>query len=168
MRWLVLCLVACATQTTVTLPGWHPAEATGCQIVPIMSGQFRHRSNRLATKVGEPRHRGIDLATGANVDQELVAELGYLAVDKAIEDEDVEFYVCDADRWRSLGRARTDRDGRARLVAHLAPGLNSLFAAAADQHGAGFVAYVAPPDASTFITDIDGTLTASENGVIRA
>ncbi|HEY0253188.1 MAG TPA: hypothetical protein VGC41_16755, partial [Kofleriaceae bacterium] len=27
---------------------------------------------------------------------------------------------------------------------------------------------VAPPDASTFITDIDGMLTASENGVIRA
>ncbi|MFT3698005.1 MAG: hypothetical protein QM831_32995 [Kofleriaceae bacterium] len=172
MKCWLLCLAACATQTTNTLPNWHPAEATGCQIVPVTGGKFRHRGSRLAAKMGEPRHRGIDVATSATVDQELVAELGYTAADKAIEDEDVEFSVCDANRWRVLGRVRTDNDGRARLVltgtARLPVGLHQLFAAAADHHGAGFIAYVAPPNASTFVTDIDGTLTASENGVVRA
>lgn len=174
MRWAIVCscLVACATRTTSTLPDWYPADVAGCQIVPVLPGEFRHRRNRWLAKLGEPRHRGIDVATSASVDQVLVAELGYTAADKAVEDEDVELSVCDRDHWRTLGRARTDHEGRATLVltgsARLPVGLHTLFAAAADHHGASFVAYVAPPHAPTFVTDIDGTLTSSENGIVRA
>lgn len=105
--------------------------------------------------------------------QTIEGDIGYMAIDKGIEDEDVEIFACEADAWHSLGATRSDGGGHVtiRLVgaARLPAGLHSLYlAVAGDGRGVGFVAYVAPVGAATFVTDIDGTLTASENGVVKA
>jgi len=175
VRWLIVLIAACATRTTATLPNWHAAPATGCQILPTTTaGTFRHRGNRAAHRLGEPRHRGLDLVTSESAERQVIAgELGYMAIDKAIEDEDVEIFACEADHWRSLGATRSDRDGRVEIAltgsARLSAGLHSLYLAVAGDHrGVGFLAYVAPPHAATFVTDVDGTLTATENGVVRS
>src|ERR1700759_1358115 len=164
MRWMLLLVAACATKTVQTIPNWHADAAHGCQILPTTTpGKFRHRGNRVAHRLGEPRHRGLDLVTSVAADEQVIAgELGYMAVDKAIEDEDVEMFACEADHWKSLGATRSDRDGKATIVlrgdARLPAGMHELYMlVAGDQRGVGFVAYVAPPNAPVFVTDVDGT-----------
>jgi phosphatidate phosphatase PAH1 len=174
---MLIFVAACASQIPPsTLPDWHAAAATGCQILPIAHGpaKFRHRGNRAAHRLGEPRHRGFDLVTSEQaVTQTIEGELGYMAVDKGLEDEDVEIFACEADVWHSLGATRSDGNGHVAITLdgtkRLPAGLHSLYlAVAGDGRGVGFVAYVAPAGAATFVTDVDGTLTSTENGIIKA
>ncbi|MEO8844054.1 MAG: hypothetical protein ABI591_11435 [Kofleriaceae bacterium] len=181
MRWLLIFLAACVSEVPPsTLPDWHAGAATGCQILPSAHGEsrFRHRGNRVAHRLGEPRHRGIDLVTSElATTQTIEGDLGYLAVDKGIEDEDVEIFACETtgatEAWHSLGATRSDGDGHVAIslagAARLPAGLHSLYlAVAGDGKGAGFLAYVAPIGAATFVTDVDGTLTSTENGIVKA
>ena len=96
-----------------------------------------------------------------------------MAITKQLEDEDVEMFACEGDHWRSLGQVRSDRDGHVAVELtgprRLPAGLHPLYmAVAGDGRGASFYAYIAPPNAAVFVTDIDGTLTSTENGVVRA
>ena len=181
MRWFLLCLAACVSHVPVSkLPDWHAAEATGCQILPAAHGsaKFRHRGNRAAHRLGEPRHRGIDLVTSElATTQTIEGELGYMAVDKGIEDEDVEIFACELEgetaAWHSLGATRSDGNGHVAITltgaARLPAGLHSLYlAVAGDGRGVGFLAYVASTHGATFVTDVDGTLTSTENGIVRS
>ena len=127
----------------------------------------------MLASLGTPHHRGIDLITSATATQQMLeGELGYGA-DKAIEDEDVEVFACDANAWQLLGTARTDGDGHFALALAdarlLRPGLHALFASSVgDRSGVGFLGYVASADAKVAIADVDGTLTTTENGIVRS
>lgn len=129
---------------------------------------FRHSGNKLAASLGRPAHRGVDLIAVAGAEsQEIAAELSYGLAGMAAADEDVELFACDDGRWHTLGTARTDHTGAARLVLtgakRLPIGLRDMYlSSAADRTGARFLAYVAPRGSALVISDVDGTLTSSE------
>lgn len=130
---------------------------------------WRHTSSYLVT-TGDPHHRGIDLiATTADLSQEISGKVTYTDVDKDLEDEDVDLFACAPNgTWQALGQVRTDDDGRFTLLLtgndRIGAGMRDLYlSVAGDRTGASFLAFVAPPDAPVVVSDVDGTLTASEN-----
>ncbi|MEO8700727.1 MAG: hypothetical protein ABI867_11820 [Kofleriaceae bacterium] len=135
-------------------------------------GSFRSIRNRMFARLGDPRHRGIDLiALESDPVQTIAGKLAYTAADKDLGHEDVELYACVDDAWKSLATLRTDKHGRFRTDlagdARLPPGTRDLFAyVAGDGTGVRFLAYVAKAGESVIVTDIDGTITASENAVL--
>lgn len=137
------------------------------------AGSFRHFKNVLISGLGDPRHRGFDLATSADgASQTLEGWISYTIVDKALEDEDVDVFACRAGRWRRVGTARTDDEGHFALAlsgtGRLAIGMRDLFVSVVgDRTGVGFLGYVAPAGSPLVVTDIDGTLTSSESAFLE-
>jgi phosphatidate phosphatase PAH1 len=119
--------------------------------------------------LGGAQHRGFDLVASADsASQTLAGWISYTVVDKALEDEDVEVFACDGGAWRSAGTARTDDEGYFVLelagAERLAVGMRDLFVSVAgDRTGARFLGYVAPAGTRLIVSDVDGTLTSSEN-----
>jgi hypothetical protein len=145
-----------------------------CQAAPkAQPTGFRHRRSKLLARLGAPNHRGIDLiAAEADRVQRVAGKLAYTTGDKDLQDEDVEVFACVRGEWSALGMARTDSDGRFQLAlegaARLPVGMRDLYLrAAGDGTGAWFVGYVAAAGTSIVVTDIDGTLSWSENSIIR-
>jgi phosphatidate phosphatase PAH1 len=138
------------------------------------AGKFRHGSTRIAAAVGDPRHRGVDLiAVETDENQTVGGKLAYTAADKDAKRERVELFACIDDDWKSLGTTATDGDGRFELVLdgprRLPPGMRDLYGhVPADGTGFRFLAYVAKQGESVIVTDIDGTITASENAVLNS
>ena len=176
MRSLVcVLLAACSASTSQLAPDSASAAAdpaipdvrcAGAPAVPATD--LRHSSSELVVDMGEPRHRGIDLiAAESDRTQVLSGALAYSDLDKALEDEDVRVFACDGGQWTDLGTTRTDGDGRFAMTltgdARLGVGLRDLFAAAPDGTGVWFLALVAPDGSRLVVSDIDGTLTSSEN-----
>lgn len=133
---------------------------------------FRHKRSRAIAKVGSPNHRGIDLiATEDDKVQHIAGKLAYGKFDKDIDDEDIEVFACIDSAWKSLGVARTDDDGRFALVLgdnRLPVGMRDLYVAAlGDGMGAYFVGYVAARGTGIVVTDVDGTISWSENSIIK-
>jgi hypothetical protein len=178
MRWLVLGLLVvtlgCAI-TAVSPKALHaqvnsadcPASPTGAKT------GFRHTRNKLITKLGSPRHRGIDLvAVEGDEIQTLAGKVAYTKTDKDLQGEDVEVLACIDRAWRVVGTSRSDDDGRFEILlqgaARLPAGMRDLYARVpADDTGVRFLAYVATADESVIVTDLDGTITASETAVVR-
>ncbi len=139
----------------------------------VIGGKFRHLKNRMYASLGEPRHRGVDLiAVETDKFQTLGGKLAYTAADKDIEDEDVEVFACESGAWKPVGVPTTDAHGRFRLVLsgdrRLPPGMRDLYAFVPGDHTAfRFLAFVARPGESAIVTDIDGTVTASEAAIIN-
>jgi hypothetical protein len=174
MRLLVCLLFAACSAETMQLAPDAPAAAADipdirCTTAPSLPGrELRHAKNEVVVEMGEPRHRGIDLiAAESDATQTFAGALAYSDLDKALEDEDAELFACTGDGWQTLGTARTDGDGRFSLTVsgndRLGVGLRDVYAAAADGTGVWFLALVAPDGARVMISDIDGTLTSSEN-----
>jgi hypothetical protein len=134
---------------------------------------FRHFAGSTISFLGSPRHRGFDLVANAIADQQTLAgAISYTIADKALEDEDVELFACRAGAWKRLGRARTDDEGGFTFALsggdRLPIGMRDLFVSVVgDRTGAAFLAYVAPDDARLIVTDVDGTLTSSENAFLK-
>ncbi len=163
----------------------HPLEqmlrpATGCASMPVVecSGTpavgaklpWRHGiKSRLVTLAGNPRHRGIDLIVAADSSQQVLrGEIKYGAIDKSLEDEDVEVFACQAGAWQPLGIATTDGEGTFALTLHgaarLTVGRRSMFVSVrGDRSAVNFWAVVTPRGGKAAVSDIDGTLTTSEN-----
>ena len=171
--WLLLALAACSAETAQLAPN-APAAASSvpdirCSTAPSLPGrEMRHAKNDLISKMGEPRHRGVDLiAAESDATQTFAGAFAYSDADKALEDEDAELFACTGDGWRTLGTARTDGDGRFSLTIsgtdRLPVGLRDVYAAAPDGTGTWFLALVAPDGARIVVSDVDGTLTSSEN-----
>lgn len=166
MRWLVL---------VITLALASPAFATDdCATPPAGKiANFRHKRSYLLSKLGSPRHRGVDLvALASDENQTLGGKLTYTKADKDLEDEDVEIFACVGRAWRSLGTRRTDDDGRFTLTlsgdARLPAGMTDLYAfVPGDGSGTRFLGYVARANEQVIVTDVDGTITISENAVYR-
>jgi len=130
---------------------------------------WRHLSSNLVNEAGAPHHRGVDLiAADTDATQTIAGKIAYGAVDADLEDEDVDLFACVDGAWQSIGSARTDSDGRFALAltgaARLPIGMRDMFASVAgDRTGVAFIAFVAPAARRVIVSDIDGTLTASEN-----
>lgn len=136
-------------------------------------GKFRHTTNRTLARIGRPRHRGYDLiAVESDEKQTLGGKLAYTRADKDLGHEDVIVYGCVRGAWRRLGQATTDEHGKFELVLtgdwRLPVGTRELFAAVpGDGSSVRFVAHVAKPGDAVIVTDLDGTVTESENAVVR-
>jgi len=137
-------------------------------------GSFRHFTSRLIADLGDPKHRGFDLVASADsASQTLEGWISYAVVDKALEDEDVDVFACRTGAWRKVGTARTDDEGHFALAlsgpGRLPVGMRDLFVSVVgDRTGVGFLGYVAPAGAPVVVSDVDGTLTSSENAFLEA
>jgi LNS2 (Lipin/Ned1/Smp2) len=184
-------LVGCAAGGAGTPVGADPQEQSGtidstaggaagavaslpdvrCAGAPNAGGtrSFRHFTSKLVSRLGDPKHRGLDLVASADsATQQLEGWISYALVDKALEDEDVDVFACRAGAWQHIATARTDDEGHFSVglsgAARLPLGMRDLFVSVAgDRTGVGFLAYVAPAGAPLVVTDVDGTLTSSEN-----
>jgi hypothetical protein len=152
-----------------TMPPVPEPSCTGTPPVGLAGGWRHTIASPAVVALGAPRHRGIDLITGAGqATQTIRGEIRYGLVDKALEDEAVELFACRAGSWRSLGTAITDSAGAFALALdgaeRLPIGLRDVFASVVgDRSSVSFLALVAPDGAELFVSDVDGTLTSSEN-----
>lgn len=130
---------------------------------------FRHTISKLVAASGDAHHRGFDLVAAASATaQTLGGVITYSHAYKGLEDEDVEVYACVDTGWNKLGTARTDGQGRFSLLLTgdklLPVGMRDLYVSVlGDRTGAAFLAYVAPEGSQIVVSDVDGTLTSSEN-----
>ena len=137
------------------------------------AGAFHHFKNVLISALGDPRHRGLDLVSSADATgQTLEGWISYTVIDKALEDEDVDVFACRAGQWTRLGSARTDDEGHFTLAlsetGRLPVGMRDLFVSVVgDRTGVGFLGYVAPAGTPLLVSDVDGTLTSSENAFVE-
>ncbi len=129
-----------------------------------------HFGSRVVIASGDPNHRGIDLiARAGGSSQILRGEVSYGgAADKALDDEAVDVFACVGGAWKHLGRTRTDDEGAFALTLtgseRLEVGLRDMYlSVAADRSGAWFLALVSEDTRSLAVSDVDGTLTTSEN-----
>jgi hypothetical protein len=172
-------LASCALHANVP-PAAAPAvaggapSATPCATPPGgYAVGYRHRRNRLYKALGSPRFRGVDLiAMQDDPVQLLGGKLAYTAADKDVWDEDVYVYACFPQGWRIVRHARTNREGRFELALtgaeRLPPGMRDLYAfVPGDGGGVRFLAYVAPRGTTAVVSDIDGTLTESEDAIFN-
>jgi hypothetical protein len=190
-----LLFVACATPAATPVgvdPGEGSANAGGkadgestptttavpdvrCDGVPDAgpAGSFRHLSSKIISALGDPRHRGFDLIAPATAGtQQLEGWISYTIADKALEDEDVDVFACREGAWQRVGGARTDGEGHFALQLSGADRLpiamrDVYVSVVGDRTGAGFLAYVAPDDQPLIVSDVDGTLTSSENAFVE-
>lgn len=134
---------------------------------------FEHFKNEIISRAGDPRHRGFDLVTNASAaTQTLEGSISYTFADKALEDEFVDVFACRAGTWKQVGAATTDGEGHfaVDLVAadRLPIGMRDLYVSVVgDRSGVGFIGYVAPDDSPLIVSDVDGTLTSSENAFLE-
>jgi len=130
---------------------------------------FRHTTSKIISALGHPQHRGFDLVAAASAAaQSIEGWISYTIADKALEDEDVDVFACFAAGWSKLGTARTDDEGHFALALadanRLPVAMRDLYVSVVgDRTGTAFLAYVAPDGTPLLVSDIDGTLTSSEN-----
>jgi hypothetical protein len=136
------------------------------------TGKARHTRSKLIVRTGAPNHRLADLiARETDTVQRIGGKLAYGTIDKDLQGEVAAVYACESGAWRLLASGLTNDDGRFEVVlegkARVPVGMRDLYVASTiDSTGAWGVAYVAPKDAKLVVTDIDGTLSESEDAVI--
>jgi hypothetical protein len=170
---LAACALNAAAGTEPAAPSPRPPPPAACAAPPVAPvAEYEHKRNRALRKLGRPRFRGIDLiASERDEVQELGGKLAYTAADKDLQDERVYVYACVERTWRSLGAATTDGDGRfamsLRGPARLPRGLRDLYLHVPG-HGGGvrFSALVIGAEQAAIVSDVDGTLTESENAIL--
>lgn len=174
MRLALLLLVFAAAPAAAEEPLKPVFDDTRCATPPtVAAAGFRHRRSKLIAKTGSPNHRGIDLIAAEEDEQQVIeGKLAYGKLDKDIDKEDAELYACIDNAWKPLGVYRTDDDGRLTATlsgaARLPPGMRDMYIAArGDGSGAYFVGYVAPKGTKVVVTDVDGTISWSENSIIK-
>ncbi len=138
----------------------------------VRTGKARHTRSKLVIRTGDPNHRAADLiARETDAVQRIGGKLAYGALDKDLQGEVAAVYACEGGAWRLLASGLTNADGRFEVVlegkARVPTGMRDLYVASTiDGTGAWAVGYVAPKDATLVVTDIDGTLSESEDAVV--
>ncbi|MEI8256707.1 MAG: phosphatidylinositol transfer protein [Deltaproteobacteria bacterium] len=184
----VTALVACCLVATAARSQSRPhAHASWPGALPVATApeRFRHFGSGLRASTSEPWHRAQDVIVRAGQPAWVEARFAYGLGDGRLGDEDVAVYLRRADsvRWIPLGRTRTADEGHAvvrgdgsrseedGLVSfrvpggeQLPPGLHALrFVVCADQTVADATIAVVAQGAQLAVSDVDGTLTESEN-----
>lgn len=173
VRALLVLLVLSSSAIAADPPTKPIVVDTRCATPPVVKPDgFRHKRSKWIAKHGSSNHRGIDLiATEDDSVHRIAGKLAYGKVDKDVDDEDAEIFACVDAKWKSLGVVRTDDDGRFELILgdnRLPVGMRDLYVAAlGDGSGAYFVGYVAARGTGIVVTDVDGTISWSENSVIK-
>ena len=174
MRLAILLLLFAAAPAAAEEPIKPVFNDTRCAKPPeVKAVGFRHKRSKLIAKHGSPNHRGVDLiANEADAQQVIEGKLAYGKLDKDIDKEDAELFACIDNAWKSLGVHRADDDGRFTVTlggaARLPVGMRDMYIAAlGDGSGAYFVGYVAPKGTKVVVTDVDGTISWSENSIIK-
>ncbi len=156
-------LVACAIDTAARSGNGDDDETTidgGDE-----TGTWRHSTSKLIVQLGDPHHRGIDLIASDDAPTQVIGgRVTYGPSDKDLEDEDVDVFA----NAKLLGRARTDDEGRFTLsltgAQRLPIGMHDLaFKVVGDGTRVSFNGFVAKRGTRVIVSDVDGTLTASEN-----
>ncbi|CAN5225015.1 hypothetical protein BH09MYX1_BH09MYX1_36690 [soil metagenome] len=145
---------------------------------------FHHPGSRMVHSLGSSRHRGRDRFLRPGDSQLLVAKFAYGLTDKDLEDEEVDVFVrrgCGT-TWEKLGTTTTTTDethhsavdgveDHGGQVFFKVPDDKSLelgrhiirFVVAGDLTSTEIIIEVVEPGTPMFISDVDGTLTSSEN-----
>lgn len=144
---------------------------------------WNHYSARIVVAAGAAYHRGRDQIVPVGEPQWVIGKFTYSMLDKDLEDEDVDVYVergCGGS-WEKLGTAKTtsggehpsvegvdDNGGRVYFKIPqdkaLAPGRHRVrLVVAGDHTSTDLLIDVVPKNAPVFVSDVDGTLTESEN-----
>jgi phosphatidate phosphatase PAH1 len=129
---------------------------------------WRHTTSSLIS-VASPNHSAGDVFAHPHTTPYVGAKLAYGPTSKDLEDEDVLAFVDTCNGWRSLGRGKTDDDGRVRVkLPPLPTGVYEVrFQVAGDRSMTSAFAYVLPPGTRIAVTDIDATLTTSDAAVFQ-
>jgi phosphatidate phosphatase PAH1 len=163
---LLPAFAACAAEPVTTT-----GQTATCGAAPSRAPvDFHHETSDAVVALGDPHHRGVDLIAAASDEVQIVGgAIAYGTIDKALEDEDVDVFGCaGGTTWQLLGTARTNEEGRFRLAisgaARLPIGVTELFlSVAGDRTGVGAMGVVLADGADVFASDVDGTLTSSED-----
>jgi phosphatidate phosphatase PAH1 len=146
---------------------------------------WRHAiKSRVDVAAGSPHHRGRDLFINPGAKQTIIAKFAYGIVDKDLEDEEVDVFVqreCGSG-WEKLGTAITTGEGAAHSTVEgvadsggriyfeipedkqLSAGRHRIrLVVAGDGSSTDMFLDVVPPKTPIFVSDVDGTLTSSEN-----
>jgi phosphatidate phosphatase APP1 len=172
-------------QTSALTCAPSPACAAAPPLAVPQHRDWRHAvKSRVDVAVGSPHHRGRDLFVNPGARQTVIAKIAYGIIDKDLEDEEVDVFVqrdC-GDSWELLGTTITTGengthptvegvdDGGGRVYfeippdRHLGPGKHRIrLVVAGDGSSTDLFLDVVPPKTPIFISDVDGTLTSSEN-----
>jgi hypothetical protein len=148
---------------------------------PSPTTSWRHLTTRVTVALGSQRHRGRDLFLRQSDAQWGIARFTYGPADDDLQDEDVEvFLLRNCRTWERLGEARTTRDNDHPTIegvvdnggfvyfpipasARLGVGRHRLrYVVRGDHTFADQYIEVLPASAHVAVSDVDGTLTASE------
>ncbi len=138
---------------------------TGRAYTPAAGESWRHDiASPITTAAGDPNHAGKDILARYGATATLSAKLAYGLVSKDLEDEDVLVFLDDCAGWRSLGRVRTNDDGRVQIAAPMLPvgAYEVRFQVAGDRSVTTSVLWVLPAGTRFVVSDIDATLTTSD------
>jgi hypothetical protein len=133
---------------------------------PAPEEDFRHTASELLALAADPSHSAEDVIARPGDATSLVARFSYSAFSTDLADEDVRVFLDDCDGYRLLGDHVTSDDGRVTLDApsDLGPGVFEVrFQVLGDQSTTVSYLWVLPEGTRLVVTDIDGTLTASDS-----
>jgi phosphatidate phosphatase PAH1 len=149
---------------------------------------WSHFTTEIIVHTGDAHHRGRDAIYTVGEPQWIIGKFAYGLTDKDLEDEEVDIWVergCGG-AWEKLGTARTTDGGNHATVEgvsdsggriyfqmpagrELAVGRHRVrLVVAGDHTSADLLVDVVPKNAPVFVSDVDGTLTSSENAEFPA
>ena len=153
-------------------------------IAGLTARPFRHHGSSLVRSLGSARHRGRDRFLRPGDAQVVLAKFAYGMLDKDLKDEEVDVFVrrgCAGD-WEKLGTATTTTDethhppvegveDRGGQVFFKIPDALTLdigrhvlrLVVAGDLTSTEVLFEIVSPGTPLFVSDVDGTLTSSEN-----
>ena len=144
---------------------------------------FAHTMSQVTTTLGSANHRGRDQIVVAGDAQWIIGKFAYGVNDKDIHDEDVDIFVergC-AGSWEKLGTVKTTNDGQHASVLGVDDDGGRIFFeipkakelplgrhrvrlfVAGDASTTDLIIEVVAKGTTLVVTDVDGTLTSSEN-----
>jgi phosphatidate phosphatase PAH1 len=156
---------------------------------PGPAGDWNHPvESPLTVAAGSPNHRGRDLFLNTSDPQWIIGKFAYGLIDKDLKEEMVDIYLlrdC-GDTWEKLGTAITTHDGEHTTVEgvddsggriyfpipddrRLGPGRHRVhLVVEGDLTSTDLFLEIVPPKTPVFVSDIDGTLTDTEDAEFGA
>ncbi|WP_242343726.1 LNS2 domain-containing protein [Anaeromyxobacter terrae] len=145
------------------------AWCVGAPFTPAPAKGFAYDTNALLAALGSPGHSMQDVVAVDGASIVVHGKFAYGTVSKDLEGERVRVYLDDCSGWRALGEATTDSDGRIAVAVGALPA--GVYDVRLEVLGDASVApgriWVLPRGARLAVTDIDGTLTTSDEELVQ-